>query len=226
MTGSAVSYAPTMPSSYGCRVTAIGGAALQSGEGPWFQPGARAEAQIRFRGCRLLPASRILLRDEVPVELGSRAFDLLHVLAKARGSMVSKDELLRQVWPTTIVEESNLRFQVAMLRKALGPDRDLIKTVPGRSYHFAVESLGGAVTPSVHELSASDMTVLTLLGRAVGETGSSQGAGRAARPAEAGESIETLRGLLQLVLHELREMTGRETAVMPGHEPAPLYDAT
>jgi DNA-binding winged helix-turn-helix (wHTH) protein len=96
--------------------------------------------EICFRTCRLAPGSRVLLRDGAPVDLGSRAFDLLHVLVRARGSVVSKREIVDHVWPNTIVEESNLRFQVGALRKALGPDRDLIKTVPGRGYLFVLES--------------------------------------------------------------------------------------
>jgi DNA-binding winged helix-turn-helix (wHTH) protein len=53
---------------------------------------------------------------------------------------------VKLVWPTTIVEESNLRFQVAQLRKALAHDQDLIKTIPGRGYLFALEA--DAATPA------------------------------------------------------------------------------
>jgi hypothetical protein len=49
---------------------------------------------------------------------------------------VAKEELVKQVWPSTFVDESNLRFQMACLRKALGSDRSVIKTVPGRGYIF------------------------------------------------------------------------------------------
>jgi DNA-binding winged helix-turn-helix (wHTH) protein len=73
------------------------------------------------------------------VPLGSRAFDLLHSLIRSAGSVISKEELVREVWPTTTVEESNLRFQMASLRKALGVHRDLIKTIPGRGYLFTGE---------------------------------------------------------------------------------------
>jgi DNA-binding winged helix-turn-helix (wHTH) protein len=81
----------------------------------------------------------MLLLDGKPVKLGSRAFDLLHVLLNSRGRLVSKDEIVRHVWPDTTVEESNLRFQMGCLRKALGSDRDLIKTIPGRGYILATE---------------------------------------------------------------------------------------
>lgn len=188
MAGSSVSTTPTTAPSYGCRVTFATGAGRRPGQRPWSRALPQAEAEIRFRGFRLLPAARVLLRDGTPLEVGSRAFDLLHVLARARGSLVSKDEILRQVWPTTLVEESNLRFQVAVLRKALGRDRDIIKTVPGRGYHFAAEFLHGPVAEAVRPAEAVR-----------------QGPGRA----EPGEAIEALRGLLQLVLDELREMSGQ-----------------
>ena len=53
---------------------------------------------------------------------------------RARGTLVSKQQIIRQVWPETFVDEVNLRFQMTALRKLLGRDRDLIKTVTGRGY--------------------------------------------------------------------------------------------
>jgi DNA-binding response OmpR family regulator len=108
----------------------------------------RREEQIlgalgyRFRSFELLPGSRILLRNGSPVECGSRAFDLLHALLQKQGRVVEKQALVAHIWPTTIVEESNLRFQMAALRRILGRDRDLIKTIPGRGYLFALERPG------------------------------------------------------------------------------------
>jgi DNA-binding winged helix-turn-helix (wHTH) protein len=97
------------------------------------------EDALVFRQYQLVPGARMLLLDGKPVKLGSRAFDLLHVLLNSRGRLVSKDEIVRHVWPDTTVEESNLRFQMGCLRKALGSDRDLIKTIPGRGYILATE---------------------------------------------------------------------------------------
>ena len=94
---------------------------------------------LRFRGYSILSGSRQLLADGSPVPIGSRAFDLLVVLAEARGTVVTKEAIFRQVWPSTIVEESNLRFQMACLRKALGRDRDVIKTITGRGYLLAAD---------------------------------------------------------------------------------------
>ena len=95
--------------------------------------------EFRFGRWCLVPQARLLLRDGEPVEIGSRAFDLLHLLLCRRGFVVEKSAIVSFVWPNTIVEESNLRFQMAALRKALGADRALIKTIPGRGYIFATE---------------------------------------------------------------------------------------
>lgn len=107
---------------------------LRSGADP-----IRRDRELRFRDYRLLPRARVLLRRDAAVDLGSRAFDLLHVLVSSQGSVVPRAELMKRVWPDTFVEESNLRFQMACLRKALGPDRELVKTVPGRGYFFVAE---------------------------------------------------------------------------------------
>src|SRR5438552_1495657 len=67
----------------------------------------------------ILPRRRQLLADGVPVELGTRAFDLLMVLIEADGVLVTKDELLALVWPGIFVDETNLKVQICALRKAL-----------------------------------------------------------------------------------------------------------
>jgi DNA-binding winged helix-turn-helix (wHTH) protein len=102
---------------------------------------------IGFGEFLALPAARSLLFRGAMVELGSRAFDLLIVLLRSRGEIVSKEEIVRHVWPTTNVAESNLRFQMMTLRKALGRDRDRIKTVPGRGYLFIADDGQPAPTP-------------------------------------------------------------------------------
>src|ERR1700739_1699755 len=94
---------------------------------------------VEFGRFQLLPHRRELRADGVTVELGSRAFDVLMVLAEARGDLVTKDEILSRVWPDTVVEENNLVVQISALRKALGEDRDFIRTVSGRGYRFVAE---------------------------------------------------------------------------------------
>ena len=60
-------------------------------------------------------------------------------LLRQRGQVVKKDELLRQVWPDTVVEENNLVRQISALRKALDEhpnESQYILTIPGRGYRF------------------------------------------------------------------------------------------
>jgi len=99
---------------------------------------SRAHALL-FGRFRFVVRSRELTADGVPLPIGNRALDVLNVLIEARGELVTKDELLSRVWPTTTVEENNLQFQISSLRKALGEDREFIKTVSGRGYRFVAE---------------------------------------------------------------------------------------
>jgi predicted ATPase/DNA-binding winged helix-turn-helix (wHTH) protein len=77
---------------------------------------------------------RDVFKDGVALRLGTRAFDILELLVLHQGQLVSKEQILQQVWPDTVVEENNLQVHISALRKALGSDRDLIRTVPGRGY--------------------------------------------------------------------------------------------
>lgn len=82
---------------------------------------------------------RVLRRDGEPVPLTPKAFDLLAALVDQPGRLISKDELLQQVWPETFVEEANVAYNVFALRKALGDtgeNRQYIETVPKRGYRF------------------------------------------------------------------------------------------
>lgn len=81
----------------------------------------------------------MLLADEKPVRLGSRALDILIALVERAGELVSKDEIVRRVWPDTIVEEASLRVHIGALRKVLGDGRDgarYVANIPGRGYCF------------------------------------------------------------------------------------------
>src|SRR4051812_23576260 len=97
---------------------------------------AAAEATLEFGHFRVLLRQRQLVADGVPIELGTRGFDLLLVLLEADGSLVTKGELLSRVWPGIVVAEENLKVQISALRKALGEDRDFIRTEFGRGYRF------------------------------------------------------------------------------------------
>lgn len=60
---------------------------------------------------------------------------------------MSKEQILQRVWPDTVVEENNLQVHISALRKALGSDRDLIRTIPGRGY-LLLGGEGGVVNES------------------------------------------------------------------------------
>jgi TolB-like protein/DNA-binding winged helix-turn-helix (wHTH) protein/Flp pilus assembly protein TadD len=109
----------------------------------------------------LVPHRRELRADGVAVELGSRAFDVLTVLTEARGALVTKDEIMARVWPDTVVEENNLVVQISALRKALGEDRELIRTVSGRGYRFIAEIRGSARAPGLEPGVALDASTST-----------------------------------------------------------------
>ena len=96
----------------------------------------RSIERYRFGPFELQPDNRRLLKDGVTISLRPRAFDLLAALVDRAGHLVTKDELLDQVWPKMVVEEAALHVQVSALRKVLGADA--ITTVSGRGYQFTL----------------------------------------------------------------------------------------
>ena len=93
-----------------------------------------------FSAFRLDLAEGVLLRDDKPVSITPKAFELLRVLVENHGHTLSKEDLLRLVWPDTFVEEGNLPFNASQLRKALGQTENgitYIETIPKRGYRFA-----------------------------------------------------------------------------------------
>ncbi|QIQ85254.1 winged helix-turn-helix domain-containing protein [Erythrobacter sp.] len=85
-------------------------------------------------GSHILQPDRQLLKDGERVAIGPRALGIVTVLARRRGEVVTKDELLAAVWPDTIVEENALQVHIASLRKALGEDAALLETIRGVGY--------------------------------------------------------------------------------------------
>ena len=75
----------------------------------------------------------------MPVALGNRAFEIVELLARAEGQLVTKDDLMERLWPGAIVGDNTLHVHIAAVRKAFGQDRSLLKTFPGRGYRL----LGG-----------------------------------------------------------------------------------
>jgi DNA-binding winged helix-turn-helix (wHTH) protein len=94
------------------------------------------------------PAERVAFRDGKPLILTPKVFDTLLCLLRNRGRVLSKDEILQEVWPDTFVEEVNLAVNISTLRKALGESAQearFIATVPGRGYRF-VAAVSASVT--------------------------------------------------------------------------------
>lgn len=93
-----------------------------------------------FGPFRIDPEKEILMRAGEAVPLQPKTFQILLVLIRHRQQVVTKDDLMKAVWPDTFVEEANLSRNVFLLRKALGEspqDHQYILTVPGRGYRFA-----------------------------------------------------------------------------------------
>ena len=94
-----------------------------------------------FGPYRLDAAERLLSRDGEAVPLQPKVFDLLLLtLVERHGRLLGKDELMKSVWPDTVVEEANLANNISILRKTLGENgRRFIETAPKRGYRFVAE---------------------------------------------------------------------------------------
>lgn len=102
-------------------------------------PAARVSTTLAFGPFVFVPGRRVLLRGDLPLRLGSRALDLLAALVERPGVLMSKRELMSRVWPDTVVEDCNLKVNMAALRRALGDEPGMaryIATVTGRGYRF------------------------------------------------------------------------------------------
>ena len=127
-----------------------------------------------FKGFRLDGGQRRLLHHGRPVQLKAKIFDLLLFLVENRGQLVEKDDLMREIWPNTIVEENNITVSMSILRKRLGEDRagrEFIETVPRRGYRFVAEvteisadskSTGTAIEHTSSETSPRDSAIESL----------------------------------------------------------------
>jgi len=103
-------------------------------------PPERSARSFAFGPFTLVPERQLLLRNDAPVRIGGRALDILIALVEHVGELVSKRELMARVWPKTVVDEANLKVNIAALRRTLGDggpqDARYIATVTGRGYQF------------------------------------------------------------------------------------------
>src|SRR5215471_14039666 len=96
-----------------------------------------------FGSFSLDSSKRLLITRGESLPLTPKAFDTLLVLVEHAGQVMEKEELLRLVWPDTVVEEGNLTFNIHALRKALGErpsEHKYILTIPGRGYCFVADT--------------------------------------------------------------------------------------
>jgi DNA-binding winged helix-turn-helix (wHTH) protein/tetratricopeptide (TPR) repeat protein len=122
----------------------------------------------RFGPFQLLPNERLLLRDGRPVALTPKVFDTLLVFVENSGRLLTKDELMRLIWPHATVEEGNLSQNIFVLRKSLGenpPRQRYIVTIPLQGYRFVakVRELHATSETAVPQTKLSPVTSLAVL---------------------------------------------------------------
>ena len=111
-------------------------------------------ASYSFGPFRLCPTEHLFLREDTPVSLAPKAFELLTMLVTRHGRLITRDELMKAIWPDSFVEEINLTVNISILRKVLGEQPDgkaYIATVPKRGYRFdaaVIENSAAASRPA------------------------------------------------------------------------------
>src|SRR5438094_2336650 len=115
-----------------------------------------------FGPFRLDPAERQLLRNNQPVPLAPKAFDTLLLLVENSGHLLTKDELMKRLWPETFVEEVNLAQNISAIRRALDDKNggtQYIETVPKGGYRLVGQiSVPQPAAPSATPARQSDAT--------------------------------------------------------------------
>lgn len=141
--------------------------------------GANPTRVLAFGPFRLFPDRGLLLEGDAPVQIGSRALDILVALVERAGEVVTKKELIDRAWPSTTVVEANLRVHIAGLRKVLGgggggggEGAGYIAGVTGRGYRFVapvairLEPEGGSATmPAAGQRSNLPARLTRMVGR-------------------------------------------------------------
>src|SRR5215469_4809190 len=105
-----------------------------------FKP-MKSEEIFQFGEFQIDVAARTLRREDEAVALNRRAFDVLLYLIQNPGKILTRDELLKNVWPDSFVDENRLAQSISALRRALGEkpgENSYIVTLPGRGYQFVL----------------------------------------------------------------------------------------
>lgn len=102
---------------------------------------SESAATYTFGPFVFVPERQLLMRGDAAVRIGGRALDILTLLVKRAGEVVGKADLMQHVWPNLIVDEGNLKVNMAALRRALATHSEgvFIETVPGEGYKFVAE---------------------------------------------------------------------------------------
>jgi len=173
----------------------------------------RAKHFYEFGQFRIDEGERVLLREGQPVPLAPKVFDTLLALVKDRGHVIEKDRLMKELWPDTFVEESNLTYNISQLRKMLGDGAGerYIETIPRRGYRFTAPVREGdeeAAALIIEERSQS-RTVIE-------EEVSENGRGRAAwKVAAAALAILLCAGLVYVLRGRTHGVEVRSLAILP-----------
>ncbi|EJN33384.1 putative ATPase [Pseudomonas sp. GM80] len=113
-----------------------------------------AASVLRFGPFAFHLRQRLILEGDRQLRMGGRALDILQVLVERAGRVVRKEQLIALVWPTSVVEEINLRVHIAALRRALGDGENgqrYIVNVPQCGYSFVAPVHGDSVAQVVFE---------------------------------------------------------------------------
>jgi DNA-binding winged helix-turn-helix (wHTH) protein len=117
---------------------------------------------VEFGPFRLHVTARLLQRKGAAVKIGSRSLDLLIALVERPGEVLSRRELMARAWAGLVVDEANLRVNIASLRKCLGEGKEgtrYIVNLPGRGYSFVAPLTRARVeaSPGQSETSRSSL---------------------------------------------------------------------
>src|ERR1700684_2227655 len=128
-----------------------------------FSMSGKTEGIFQFGEFQVDALARSLRRGGTAITLNYRAFDVLFYFVQNPGKALTRDELLKNVWPDTFVDEHSLEQSISVLRRALAEkpgDNRYIVTLPGRGYQFvsavqAVASKGGGSLPELAQAAPS-----------------------------------------------------------------------
>ena len=106
---------------------------------------------LRFGDFEIDPVARSLRKHGERIPLTRRSFDILLFFARHPGEIVSREDLIRNVWSDTFVDENTLSQSISTLRRSLAErpgDNNFIATLPGRGYQFVAQVMEIAQSPA------------------------------------------------------------------------------